>query len=261
MKKQLVLIKFGGSLITDKRTEDAVRADMIERCAEQVEEVKRTFPATDLIIGTGVGSFGHIQARKYLLKKGIKPAELFYGMCTIHNNVRKLNEMVVDRLTERTLSAFSISPSAIFMANDGAVASSFFQPVRQLLSSGCIPMMHGDAVLDPVRGLTIMSTEKVLQTCLEDLRELYEEIVVVYCMDVDGIWDENRKVIPVLERDRQLFMHVNDVEDVTGGIEGKVRSARKAADLADRVYLISGKTQGTLRKAIEGKQVGTRIET
>jgi len=260
MKKQLVLIKFGGSLITDKRKEDTVRVDIIERCAEQVEEMKRALPATDLIIGTGVGSFGHIQARNYLFKKDIKPTELFYGMCTIHNNVRKLNEMVVDQLTERGLSAFSISPSAILMANEGVIASSFFQPVRQLLASGCIPMTHGDAVLDPVRGLTIMSTENVLQACLEDLRELYEEIVVVYCMDVDGVWDENRKVIPVLERDQQLFMHVNDVEDVTGGIEGKVRSARKAADLADRVYLISGREQGALKKAIEGKQVGTQIK-
>jgi isopentenyl phosphate kinase len=259
MKKQLVLIKFGGSLITDKEKEDTPRPELIERCAEQMREVKRVLPNADMIIGTGVGSFGHIQARRYQLKKNIKPAELFYGMCTIHDNVRMLNEMVVKKLMGEKLSAFSISPSAMLMANDGVIVSSFFQPLRQLLASGCTPVLHGDAVLDPVRGLTIMSTEKVLQVCLEDLRELYEDIIVIYCMDANGISDENHKTISVLEKDQKLFIHPSETKDVTGGIEGKVESARKAAELADRVYLISGKEEGMLKQAIVGKQVGTRV--
>ncbi|MDN5275050.1 MAG: hypothetical protein JWP06_951 [Candidatus Saccharibacteria bacterium] len=259
MKKQLVLIKFGGSLISDKEKEDTARPDIIARCAEQVKEVKQALPDADLIIGTGAGSFGHMQALRYMLKKNIEPAEQFYGMCVIHNNVRKLNEMVVDQLTERGIPAFSISPSAFLMASDGAVTSSFLQPLRQLLASGCIPMVHGDVALDSVRGLTIMSTEKILQICLEDLRELYEEIIVIYCMDSDGVWDEDRKTIPVLEKDQLVFTYQSDTKDVTGGIEGKVKSARKAAELADSVYLISGMEQGALKKAMEGNQIGTRV--
>jgi len=259
MKKQLVLIKLGGSLITDKKKEDTIRPDVIEQCVEEIESVRRALPDTDIIIGTGAGSFGHIQAHKYQLKAGARLAEQFYGMCMVHNNVRKLNEFVTGQLIAKELPAFSISPSAILMANDGTIASSFFQPVRQLLASGCIPMMHGDAVLDPIRGLTIMSTEKVLQACLENLRELYEEIVVIYCMDVSGIWDENRRTISVLERNQTPFSHKSSVRDVTGGIEGKVKSARYAAELAERVYLISGKEKGDLKKAIAGERVGTRV--
>jgi len=260
MKKQLLLVKFGGSLITDKEKEDTARPDVISQCVQQIKEVKNALPETDIVIGTGAGSFGHIQAHAYQLKKGATLAEQFYGMCVVHNNVRKLNEIVVDSLTGTGLPAFSVSPSAIFMASDGALVSTFFPPIRQLLASGCIPLLHGDAVLDPVRGLTIMSTEKVLQACLENLRELYEKITVVYGMDVPGVWDGERRIVSVLERDRELFRHENGVKDVTGGIEAKIKSARQAADVADAVYLISPKEPGTLLGALQNEQVGTRIE-
>jgi isopentenyl phosphate kinase len=260
MKKQLVLIKLGGSLITDKNKEDTAQVAIIEQCAKEIAEVKRLFPNTDMIIGTGVGSFGHIQARNY--QRNVVPgsAKMFYGMSTIHNNVRKLNGLVAEQLTSKGLSAFSISPSAMLMAYDGEIASAFLQPIRQLLASGCIPLMHGDAVLDPVRGLIIMSTEKVIQVCLEDLREVYEDIIVIYCMDVDGVWDADHNVIPLLEKDEKLFIHPSDVKDVTGGIEGKVKSARKAAAFANRVYLISGREKDSLKNVIEGRQIGTQVK-
>jgi len=259
MHKQLVLIKFGGSLITYKDQEDTARYENIEFCADEMRQVYKAQHDTHFIIGTGGGSFAHVKAHEYNLKEGAKTAQQLYGMCSTHNNVRKLNGIVADNFTRVGIPAFTLSPASLLMANNGVVDSAYAAPVVQLLKSDCIPMVHGDTILDVARGTTLFSTEKVLQVCLEELRSMYREIVVVYCMDIGGIADENGKIISKIARDEALFIHRNANRDVTGGIEGKLKSARAAADVADRVYVISGKTRGAIMKAILNKRVGTRV--
>ena len=67
-EKQLILIKLGGSLITDKN-----RAFMQkDRSSVGCQEIKVSLSDKfDLIIGHGSGSFGHVVASKYQTQDGI----------------------------------------------------------------------------------------------------------------------------------------------------------------------------------------------
>jgi len=60
---ELVLLKLGGSLITEKNQANTAKHDLIQRLAN---EIKSALDARgddlQLIIGHGAGSFGHIQA-------------------------------------------------------------------------------------------------------------------------------------------------------------------------------------------------------
>lgn len=259
MNKRLVLIKFGGSLITDKKQYETVRMDAIKFCANEFKKAYEAVSDTDFIIATGAGSFGHTGVVKYGLKNGVDTPKKAYGMSVTHNSVRRLNGMFVDVLTKHGIPAFALSPASLFAMENREIRSSHFEPITELLKHGCIPVLHGDTILDTTCGMSIMSSEMALQACLERLGQSYGETTVIYCMDTNGILDEKGNTIPEFRRDQEVFIYKNTADDVTGSIEGKIKSARRAAKLADSVHLISGKDQGALSDLFQGKKIGSRI--
>ena len=59
--KDLILIKIGGSLITDKTKPYTTRPEVIKRIAKEIKEAVSE-KDVNLIIGHGAGSFGHQSA-------------------------------------------------------------------------------------------------------------------------------------------------------------------------------------------------------
>jgi isopentenyl phosphate kinase len=259
MKKQLILLKIGGSLITDKSSPRTARPSNMRFIAEQIAAAYAANPDADFIIGTGAGSFGHFTAGEYGLREGASTPEQFYGMAITHNAVRELSTMMAKELTDVKVPAFSLSPAGLLVCTDGAVSTRNLQPMDQLMAHRCVPLVHGDTMLDTTRGATILSTEQVLHECLATYKQNYEVISVIYLLDVDGLLDKNGEVIPELKAGEDITVLANLPHDVTGGIAGKVASAREAAPLASQVYLVRGMAGGALAKAIAGKNVGTRI--
>src|SRR5690606_30768869 len=98
-----------------------------------------------------------------------------------------------------------------------------------------------------------------LYACIEPLRKAYSKITVIYATDVVGIADEDSITISVLQPDEQIIINGQLVHDVTSGIYGKVESARKAALLADEVYIVDGGSRGVLAKVLDGQTVGTKV--
>ncbi len=85
---ELVLLKLGGSLITDKRRPDTVRQEVLERLAREISLAVRAVAETEgavtgqaressggrlLIVGHGSGSFGHAAAARAGVHEGLGP--------------------------------------------------------------------------------------------------------------------------------------------------------------------------------------------
>jgi isopentenyl phosphate kinase len=68
---ELVFLKLGGSLITDKTQAYTARLDKLADLATQIARALQTQPELHLILGHGSGSFGHTAAKKYGTKDGI----------------------------------------------------------------------------------------------------------------------------------------------------------------------------------------------
>ena len=68
--RELVFVKLGGSLITDKTKPFTARMDIIKRLAEEIHEAKGE-GKLKLLIGHGGGSFPHVPAKKYQVHKGV----------------------------------------------------------------------------------------------------------------------------------------------------------------------------------------------
>jgi isopentenyl phosphate kinase len=69
--RELVLLKLGGSLITDKTRPYTPRLDKLADLATEIAQALRTHPHLLLILGHGSGSFGHTAAKKYGTKDGL----------------------------------------------------------------------------------------------------------------------------------------------------------------------------------------------
>jgi isopentenyl phosphate kinase len=64
----LVLVKVGGSAITDKATLEILKERELHEFARQVAEVVQG--GVRLVLVHGAGSFGHFQARQFRVKTG-----------------------------------------------------------------------------------------------------------------------------------------------------------------------------------------------
>src|SRR3990172_434782 len=71
---ELIFLKLGGSLITDKDSPYTPRLDKLADLAGQIAAVFAETPGLRLVLGHGSGSFGHTAASKYGTREGISPS-------------------------------------------------------------------------------------------------------------------------------------------------------------------------------------------
>src|SRR4030095_3147175 len=77
--KELVFLKLGGSLITDKTQPYTPLLDMMDDLALQITTTLQAQPNLRLVIGHGAGSFGHVAASEYKTRDGYsRPSPLIH---------------------------------------------------------------------------------------------------------------------------------------------------------------------------------------
>ena len=65
-KSELILLKLGGSLLTDKDKPNSIRKDVVKSAIQQIINADEK-----IILIHGGGSFGHPLAKKYNISEGI----------------------------------------------------------------------------------------------------------------------------------------------------------------------------------------------
>ena len=267
---ELVFLKLGGSLITDKSQPQALRADVLFRLAREIAEALATRPGLRLLLGHGSGSFGHMTARQYGTRAGVRTAAQWRGFAETGRVAAELNRLVADALAAAGVPALRIQPSASAQCEDGELASLAERPITEAIARGLVPVVHGDVAFDSVRGGTIMSTEEIFSYLARRLQPAR----ILLAGEVDGVLTADPAngiagdVIPVIRA-----AHVRDVEnviggsrgvDVTGGMVAKVREmAALAASVPGlrEIHILSGLVPGLVRDALlrDDLPVGTRI--
>ena len=134
----IVLIKIGGGLITDKATPFSVRDDMMKTAADGIRRAKVKYPQLSFVVANGAGSFGH-----YLASKSAEtdsPSAHQLRVRGIHESVARLNNIFTRHLLDAGISAFSMSPSSFISATDGVVSSVAGESVAALLDNSFVPV-------------------------------------------------------------------------------------------------------------------------
>lgn len=257
--KRLICIKVGGGVITDKSKPMTINTAALNLCASEISKAwHKHKDSADFILGNGAGSFGHFLAHEYDLGQGAKDFRQFFGVGLTHNAVKQLNLDFVSRLHSHKLPAYSVSPGDMMHIGSGRLDSMHRLLILDLLNNGCIPVLHGDTIIDHNNGTTIYSTEKALFSCAQDIGQRYQEVVVIEIVASGGVLTKDGKLISELNHNQKVEVTSSHDHDVTGGIISKVKSARDANQWASKVYFI-GPREGELTSLLSGRHVGTRI--
>jgi isopentenyl phosphate kinase len=260
----VVLLKLGGSLITDKARPETPRPEVLARLAGEIArgEAERSFR---LAVGHGSGSFGHIAAQRFGLASGARSSEQLPGISFTQEKATALHRLVVAALATAGARPFSIAPSSCVVAAAGRPADFADEPFFLALGLGLIPVLYGDVVMDREWGASICSTERLFEIVVRRLAERGWKVRrVVWLGETDGLYDAEGKTVPRLSAAdfpaAARAIGAPAGTDVTGGMRHRVETALALARLDVPSLLANGLIPGLLEKALRGEEVpGTVI--
>ena len=254
----MLLVKLGGSVLTDKGRLRTPRRAVIDRLAREVAGVHEP-----IVVVHGAGSFGHILAHRYNLNGPASPKKA-KGAAIVQRDVKALDALVVDGLLDAGLAAVPLAPSAVLGLDDGRITTFGAALFQEFLEQGFTPVSFGDVVRDKARGVAVVSGDVVML----ELAKVFHPSRVVFAADVDGLYTSD----PKRHRDAELLGKVSSEDlslidfgpaaghDVTGGIEGKVRRMLEIAAHADECVIVNGNVKNRVRDALRGRPVvGTHV--
>jgi isopentenyl phosphate kinase len=256
--KELILVKLGGSVVTNKKKEFTVRSKNVSRFAVEMKSAIRSYKGK-IILGHGAGSFAHTPAKKYQTKRGLVNSKSLYGMSVVEDAARVLNGIIIKKFLDKKVAVFPFSPASFLISDAQVYSKSYLDPLKLALDIGQIPVVYGDVIMDLKNGCTIFSTEKVLGVLAHELRKFYR-IRMIFVTDVEGVYDESGKTIQLITGknfDRiKTSLLVSSAVDVTGGMIHKVEEALLLAKKHKiPTLIINGNVVSNLKKAILGKKV------
>ncbi len=258
----MILVKLGGSLITNKETFKDAKGKRIfyrNRTGRLIGEVASA--NEDFILVHGAGSFGHPLAKEYELKKGYKREEQVQIVSRVQQDVRMLNFNVIQTMRDEGIPAVPLAPNALVRFNRGKLKEIDMRPFRQHLKMGTVPVTFGDVVPDNSRRFGICSGDDLMLHLAKEFRPR----LAVFVTRVDGIYtkDPNDSRPPparfIEEIDGKTIKLIEDSKrgapDVTGRMERKARMMLNIAKQGVDCIVLNGLKRNRLRRAIEGEKI------
>jgi isopentenyl phosphate kinase len=260
---ELIFLKLGGSLLTDKSAPEALRMETLARLAVEIAAARAAQPNLRLLLGHGSGSFGHMAGARHGTRAGVRGAAQWAGFAEVGDAAARLNRHVVAALLAAGVAAVGLPPSASAVVEDGRIEHLAVEPIIAALEADLLPVVFGDVAFDAARGGTIVSTEEVMEYLTSRLNPAW----LLLAGETTGVLDAAGQVIPTITRALlpQFLPALGGSRgtDVTGGMLAKVRAM---IDLVEAmpiltVRIFSGLEPGLLTRMLidPSLPVGTRI--
>ncbi|MBN1956477.1 MAG: isopentenyl phosphate kinase family protein [Anaerolineae bacterium] len=259
---ELVFLKLGGSLITDKAHPFTPRLDCIRPIAREVRRALDGRPALSLLLGHGSGSFGHQAAAQHGTRRGVHSAAQWRGYADVAAAAARLNRIVMDELLAAGVPAVSLQPSASAACRDGVLVHLETGPVRLALERGLVPLLYGDVAFDERRGGTIISTEDIFVYLAARLFPAR----ILLAGKAAGVLDPRGSLVPHISPATfpaiASFLSGSHTVDVTGGMADKVAQMVALVQQQDvEVEIFSGRDSSWVYRSLVEPDFspGTRI--
>lgn len=259
----MILIKLGGSIITDKSKPLTASNERIAGLAKAISSIEEP-----VIIVHGGGSFGHYWSVKYDMHTARRRYDL-RGVATVKNSMVRLNLIILDLLLQNGVVPYVVPPSA-FMSGSRPVPSRV-QEIRAIALAGMTPVTYGDAVWagrSPAdAGKTyILSGDRIMS----QMARLLRPSLCIFALSEDGLYTDmiSKKLIKIVQSSAAqdiLDATTGSPEDaaggqgaaemdVTGGMIRKVREASEIAGLGINVAFVNGNHPRRLLQAAAQKR-------
>jgi len=249
----MILIKLGGSVITDKSEYKRFRKDVVSRLCREIKDSGK-----DVMIVHGAGSFGHVLAKEFELQKGHVRNDQIDALAKVSRDVRELNNLVLSELIDAGIPSVSMPTGSCFVMNDNELLMNDAEIIRGYIELGIVPVMFGDVVLDRKNGFGICSGDEIMRC----LASIFSPEMIVFVSDIDGLYDRD----PKISKNAKLITDVNagilenipaetTVADVTGGVHKKMRMMSEMCSDGRDCILVNGTVKGRLYSLLTGKKI------
>ena len=258
--KDIILLKLGGSLLTDKNKPFSIREDVVKSAVRQIIDANEK-----LILIHGGGSFGHPLAKKYNISKGLDKSipNQILGVAETHQSMNKFNTYLINHFLEKGYPVLSIQTSGIFIKDSEVISTKSLDVIETALDLDIMPVLYGDIILDKRGSFSIISGDQIILALCENLSD-YNISKVVFAMESDGLFvvdkdnSENCKLVTECysnELDSLKLADLGQKIDVTGGIKSKLNAIRKICKFKIPVQLINGLIEGYIHKSLKNQNL------
>ncbi|CAJ35360.1 isopentenyl phosphate kinase [Methanocella arvoryzae] len=250
----VIVLKIGGSVLTDKNRSSTARVEHISRIAEEISQGLNS----RLVLIHGAGSFGHHQAKEFGLKAGLNETSI-RGMWPTHHAVKTLNGMIIDQLYNHGVYALPVHPLSVCVLRDGRIDHICTEPIIEMLARGIVPVLHGDVALDRTRGVDILSGDQIIAALAKSLNAKKVGIGT----NVDGVYAKDFKIIDDISPSNidivKEALSGSGGVDVTGGMYGKITELMDLATSGIPSLVFNAEKPGNVSEFLRGTCKGTLI--
>ena len=241
----MILIKLGGSIITNKQKPLTPNLSAINKIVSQIKKIEEP-----VIVVHGSGSFGHYWSVKYGMHT--KPAKYNKkGVSVVKNSMIALNKIILDSFLKNGLNPYCLPPTDFMFGNKADQKK--VREIAKIAKAGLVPISYGDVMWYGKNKFYILSGDKIMGI----LSKILKPRLVIFVLNVDGVYSD-MKTKKLLREIKGKNPEISKVEmDVTGGMSRKIKEAISISKSGTKVLLVNGNNPDRIVNAARGKFEGT----
>lgn len=213
----MLVVKLGGSAISDKRIPFSYRRDNVVKLALKLKELNER-----VILVHGGGSFAHYAVAKYGVGDPV-------GVSLVKQSLLELKRLIVRDFASVGVPLYPVETSDLVDV-DTDIRLSGYAVIRRVLDNGMIPLLHGDVVVAE-KAAKIVSGDEIAYL----LAERFRPRAVIFVMDVDGVYTCDPKTCREAKKLYVIDENIPEISevgfDVTGGLRSKISYGIRIARL------------------------------
>ena len=238
----MLLIKLGGSIITNKEKPLSSRKNTINKIVHSLRKVNE-----DMVVVHGGGSYGHYWSVKYDMHT--KPSNYnIRGVSIVKNSMLELNRIILDSFLRYRLNPYCLPPSDFMMGTKPITKK--IKEIEKIANSGLIPITFGDALWYADKKSYILSGDQIMSI----LARVLKPRLSIFILNEDGLYSNLKSKKLINEFKDEKISIKKDTMDVTGGMTRKVSEATKISKMGLKVFFVNGNKPDRIVKAIKGNK-------
>ena len=238
----MILIKLGGSIITNKEKPLSPRKKTIEKIVKNLKKINEP-----IIIVHGGGSYGHYWSVKYDMHTKPRKYDV-RGVSIIKNSMIDLNKIILNSFLKNRLNPYCIPPTD-FMRGDKPIIQKI-KEVEKIAKSDFIPVTFGDALWYGQNKTYILSGDKIMTYFSKVLKPRLS----IFALNEDGLYSDLKTKELIYELKNENPTISKNMMDVTGGMTRKVEEASKISKMGVNVFFVNGNKSERIVKAIKNRK-------
>ncbi len=238
----MILIKLGGSIITNKEKPFSPRKKSIDKIVRALKKIDES-----IIVVHGGGSYGHYWSVKYNMHT--KPANYnIHGVSVVKNSMVELNKIILDSFLKNKLNPYCLPPTDFIFGNKPIIKK--VKEIEKIAKTNLIPITFGDALWFGKKKSYILSGDRIMSV----LANILKPRLCVFVLNVDGLYSDpkTKKLIRELKGEKPLILKSS--KDVTGGMKRKVDEATKISKNGMNVFFVNGNKPERIVEAVKRKK-------